>query len=68
MGNVLTEAAHARIEAGETVNALAMRAGIEQSQLWRFLATGEQHRAMRLETADKLARAPGLTLKPIDQK
>jgi plasmid maintenance system antidote protein VapI len=48
-------------DSGKTVNAVAVEAGIPQPVLHRFAA---EERDLTLDTADKLARYFGLTLKP----
>jgi plasmid maintenance system antidote protein VapI len=56
----LTEALKAAVEnSGQSVNAIALAAGISQSQLARFVS-GE--RDLRLATADRLAVFFGLRL------
>ena len=50
-------------DTGKSVRSIALNAGIDQSQLFRFVA-GE--RDLRLEAADKVARSLGLELRKID--
>lgn len=62
MAEILKTETVRQIEAGESAHSIAKRAGINHGQLSRFLATGTEHRDLRLESAGKLAAALGLTL------
>ncbi len=50
-------------ETGQSVRSIALNAGIDQSQLFRFVV-GE--RDLRLEAADKVARSLGLKLVKVE--
>jgi hypothetical protein len=48
---------------GETVNALAVRSGVKQASLFRFVSNGKD---LRLESVQKLCDALGLHLEKDD--
>jgi len=50
-------------ESGETVNALAVRSGVTQPSLFRFISNGKD---LRLESVQKLCDALGLHLEKDD--
>lgn len=51
-------------KSGKTPYAIALATGIDDGILSRFLAEGDQHRDIRLETAARLCSHLKLTLRP----
>lgn len=63
MSEVLKRAVNERLEK-HSLNSIAKDADIDQAGLFRFMAEGENHRDLRLKTAEKLADYLGLALLP----